>query len=51
LRGNEPFLLEATALCEYSARGREHPDKFVALLLMGRFKIEVGERNVMLFSW
>ena len=49
LRGNEPFLMEATAVCEYAEKGRNHKDSFVCLPLMGRFKNEVGERNVMRF--
>jgi hypothetical protein len=49
LRGNEPFLMEATALCEYAEKGRHHKDAYVCLPLMGRFKNEVGERNVMRF--
>jgi hypothetical protein len=49
LRGNEPFLMEATAVCEYADKGRNHKDSFVCLPLMGRFKNEVGERNVMRF--
>jgi len=49
LRGNEPFLMEATALCEYAEKGRHHKDAYVCLPLMGRFKNEVGKRIVMRF--
>ena len=49
LRGNEPFLMEATALCEYIDKGKLHEDAYVCLPLMGRFKNEDGERNVIRF--
>jgi len=49
LRGNEPFLMEATAVCEYINKGNTHEDYYVCLPLMGRFKNEDGERNVIRF--
>jgi len=49
LRGNEPFLMEATAVCENINKGKLHEDSYVCLPLMGRFKNEDGERNVIWF--
>lgn len=46
LRGNEIFLVEASHLCQYSMKGREHQIPHVVIPLMGRFKGETGERNV-----
>jgi len=49
LRGNEPFLMEATAVCEYTNKGKLHEDSYVCLPLMGRLKNKDGERNVIRF--
>jgi hypothetical protein len=46
LRGNEVFLVEASTLCKYGAQGRKHKRPHVVIPLMGRFKGETGERNV-----
>jgi hypothetical protein len=46
LRGNEIFLVEASHLCQYAKKGREHQPPHVVIPLMGRFKGETGERNV-----
>jgi len=51
LRGNEPFLMEATAVCEYINKGKSHEDSYVCLLLMRRFKNEDRERNAIHFEY
>ncbi len=49
LRGGEGFMVEATSLCKYILEGRDHPKHpYVLVPLMGRFKSETGERNVLL---
>jgi hypothetical protein len=47
LRGNEIFLVEGTNLCRYKDRGMNHEIPHVIIPLMGRFKGETGERNVL----
>jgi hypothetical protein len=47
LRGNEVFLVEASTLCKYDGSGKHHKQPHVVVPLMGRFKGETGERNVM----
>ena len=48
LRGGEILLAEATSICEAIESGRIHEHPHVLLCLMGRFKSETGERNVIL---
>ena len=49
LRGGEVLLLEASELCKRIGDGRMHrPAPHVLVPLMGRFKGENGERNVLL---
>ncbi len=48
LRGGEVFLMEATSLCAMIDEGRHFRKPFVLIPLMGRFKNETGERNVLL---
>jgi len=47
LRGNEVFLVESSSLCKYNEQGRPHKRPHVLVPLMGRFKGETGERNVL----
>jgi hypothetical protein len=47
LRGNEIFLVEGSSLCKYKDMGRDHSMPHVVVPLMGRFKGETGERNVL----
>lgn len=47
LRGNEIFLVEGTQLCAYQSRGRMHEKPHVIIPMMGRFKGETGERNIL----
>jgi hypothetical protein len=47
LRGNEIFLVEGSYLCQYAKKGRVHECPHVVVPLMGRFKGETGERNVL----
>jgi hypothetical protein len=46
LRGNETFLVERSSLIKYADRGKSHKRPHVVIPLMGRFKGETGERNV-----
>ena len=48
LRGGEGLMLEATSLAKYIDEGREDKNPYVIATLLGRFKGETGERNVML---
>ena len=49
LRGREVFLVESSKLSKLIFQGREHPSHpHVVVPLMGRFKGETGERNVLL---
>jgi len=48
LRGGEGLLCEATTLCALISEGIDFSTPFVLIPLMGRFKNEVGERNVLL---
>ena len=49
LRGGEVLLVEASELCKRIQDGkRHHAEPHVAVPLMGRFKGENGERNVLL---
>ena len=49
LRGGEVLLMEAKDLCKRIMDGRDHKKyPHVAVPLMGRFKGETGERNVLL---
>ncbi len=48
LRGEEIFMAEAEELCKRINDGKEHElCSYVLLPLMGRFKHETGERNIM----
>jgi hypothetical protein len=47
LRGNELFLVEASSLCYYGDKGEQEGRAHVVIPLMGRFKGETGERNVL----
>ena len=48
LRGGELFLVEASELCRRIREGKSHlKHPFVIVPLMGRFKGENGERNLM----
>jgi hypothetical protein len=49
LRGNEVFLVEASMLCKYFEEGSRQNQEHVVIPLMGRFKGETGERNVLRF--
>lgn len=46
-RGNEIFLVESSYLCRYKDKGRDHRVPHIVIPLMGRFKGETGERNVL----
>ena len=48
LRGGEGLMLEATSLASYSEEGRMNKVPYVLAPLLGRFKGETGERNVLL---
>ena len=48
LRGGEILLMEATEFCKRIDAGRTDELQHVVVPLMGRFKNEVGERNVLL---
>ena len=48
LRGGEGLMLEATSLARYNDEGREEKVPYVLAPLLGRFKGETGERNVLL---
>lgn len=47
LRGNEIFLVESTNLCHYKDQGAKHEIPHVVIPMMGRFKGETGEHNVL----
>lgn len=47
LRGNEIFLVEATSLCHYYDEGLKQNRGYVIVPMMGRFKGETGERNML----
>jgi hypothetical protein len=47
LRGNEIFLVEGSQLCFYQDRGATHVKPHVIIPMMGRFKGETGERNIL----
>jgi hypothetical protein len=47
LRGNEIFLVESSYLCYYKNKGTMHQPPYVVIPMMGRFKGETGERNVL----
>lgn len=48
LRGNEIFLVEGSSLCQYQHKGQCNKKlPHVVIPLMGRFKGETGERNVL----
>jgi hypothetical protein len=47
LRGNEVFLVEASCLCKYAEENTRANRDIVTIPMMGRFKGETGERNVM----
>jgi len=38
LRSNEPFLMEATVVCEYINKGKLHEDSYVCLPLIGKIQ-------------
>lgn len=46
LRGNEVFLVERSSLISFEKQGKNHRRPHVVIPLMGRFKGETGERNV-----
>lgn len=46
-RGSEIFLVESSHLCHYKDRGRTYRLPHIVVPLMGRFKGETGERNVL----
>ena len=48
LRGGEICLMEATEFCQRIEAGRTDERKHIVVPLMGRFKNETGERNVLL---
>ena len=48
LRGGEIMLVEATEFCRRIDAGRVEATPHVLIPLMGRFKNEIGERNVLL---
>ena len=48
LRGGEGLMLEATSLAGYIEEGRLNKIPYVLVPLLGRFKGETGERNVLL---
>ena len=48
LRGGEILLMEATEFCKRIDAGRSDKQQHVLVPLMGRFKNELGERNVLL---
>ncbi len=48
LRGGEGLMLEATSLVSYNEEGRLDETPYVLAPLLGRFKGETGERNVLL---
>lgn len=47
LRGNEVFLVEAASLCKYFCEGTQQNREHIIIPMMGRFKGETGERNVL----
>jgi hypothetical protein len=47
LRGNEIFLVEASSLCTYYGKSEDQGWAHVIVPMMGRFKGETGERNVL----
>lgn len=47
LRGNELFLVEGTALCHFYYKGIRDNRNYVVIPMMGRFKGETGERNIL----
>jgi hypothetical protein len=47
LRGNEVFLVEASNLCKYVEENKRLNRQYVIIPMMGRFKGETGERNIM----
>jgi hypothetical protein len=47
LRGNEVFLVEASNLCSYVGECLRTNKHYVVIPMMGRFKGETGERNVL----
>ena len=48
LRGGEGLMMEATTLASYIEEGRDAKPPYVLIPLLGRFKGETGERNVLL---
>ena len=48
LRGGEGLMMEATSLAHYIDEGRVAKIPYVLIPLLGRFKGETGERNVLL---
>lgn len=47
LRGNKVFMVEASSLCTFWKEGQRTKRDCVIIPLMGRFKGETGERNVL----
>lgn len=47
LRGNEVFMVEASSLCNFWTEGQSTHHDSVIIPLMGQFKGETGERNVL----
>ena len=48
LRGGEMLLAEATSMCKFIHEGQKPGVPHVVACLMGRFKSETGERNIVL---
>lgn len=47
LRGNEVFLVEASNLCKFADETQLHGRDYFIVPMMGRFKGETGERNIL----
>jgi hypothetical protein len=47
LRGNEVFLVEASNLCKFAEETQTSRRDYIVVPMMGRFKGETGERNVL----
>jgi hypothetical protein len=47
LRGNEVFLVEAANLCKFFDETTQQGCDYIVVPLMGRFKGETGERNIL----
>jgi hypothetical protein len=47
LRGNEVFLVESSNLCKYAEENKRASRDYITIPMMGRFKGETGELNVL----